>query len=219
MRKSQTVSPRSRRCSLWRRRIHTRSAHIAAGIGQAISAAIREILETGTLKSLEKLRSSASPELVELSAYPRLDPRRVLRIYKKLGISTAEALRSALDRGQIERTFGPRMMQHVRYGLIETETILLYHAHALCESIGKFLLRKAGAERIEAVGDYRRRVEIIGRLDFLIEARDFSQIIDTMKRYGGHMPLVQSTPTTATYSLPSGPLLCRARRHRRGLGC
>ncbi len=36
---------------------------IYAGIGEAISAAIREIVETGTLQSLEKLRSRVSPEL------------------------------------------------------------------------------------------------------------------------------------------------------------
>ena len=53
---------------------------IYAGIGEAIRSAIREIVETGTLKTLEKLRSNSSPELVELSAHPRLDPKRVLRI-------------------------------------------------------------------------------------------------------------------------------------------
>ena len=62
---------------------------IYAGIGEAISDAIREIVETGTLKTLGKLRSNSSPELVELSAHPRLDPKRVLRINKKLGIALA----------------------------------------------------------------------------------------------------------------------------------
>ena len=33
---------------------------VYAGIGDAISGAVREIVETGTLKSLEKLRSNAS---------------------------------------------------------------------------------------------------------------------------------------------------------------
>ena len=71
------------------------------GIGEAISGAIREIVETGSLKSLEKLRSTATPELVELSEYPRLDPTRVLRIYKKLGISRIddEMLCSGATRG------------------------------------------------------------------------------------------------------------------------
>jgi DNA polymerase (family 10) len=193
---------------------------VYAGIGEAISGAIREIVETGTLKSLEKLRSTSSPELVELSAYPRLDPRRVLRIYKKLGISTIQALRSSLDSGEIERTFGRRMAQHVQFGLVETETILLYHAHRLCESIEKFLLNKAGAEEVEAMGDYRRRVEIIDKLDFLIRAHDFNQVIETMRRYGGRTSLIESTATAATYSLSAGPLLRleRAQKENWGLG-
>ena len=86
---------------------------VYSGIGDAISGAIREIVQTGTLRSLEKLRSGASSELVELSAHPRLDPTRILRIYKKLDISNVKQLRSALDDGRIEQTFGARMAQHV----------------------------------------------------------------------------------------------------------
>jgi DNA polymerase (family X) len=44
-----------------------------AGIGRAISSAIREIVLTGTLGKLEKLRSQASPELASISDQPRLD--------------------------------------------------------------------------------------------------------------------------------------------------
>src|ERR1700682_2547813 len=39
-----------------------------AGIGEAIASAIREIVVTGTLGKLEKLRSQASPELASISA-------------------------------------------------------------------------------------------------------------------------------------------------------
>ncbi len=181
---------------------------VYAGIGEAMSSAIREIVETGTLQRLEKIRSTASPELVELSAYPRLDPRRTLRIYKKLGISKIEDLRSALEAGQIDSTFGARMAQHVRYGLTEIETILLYHAHPLCERIQTFLLQRAGADRAEPAGDYRRRVEIVSRLDFLIHAADFNAVVERMKTYGGRLRLIDRSATSATYSLPSEPLLC-----------
>lgn len=191
---------------------------VYAGIGDAISGAVREIVETGTLRSLEKLRSNASAELVELSAHPRLDPRRVLRIYKKLAISTVKELQSALDDGRIGASFGLRMAQHVRYGLTEVETILLYHAHPLCASIAKFLVNSAGAERAEAVGEYRRRVEIISRLDFVVQARDFSAVANAMKRYGGRLDAVELTATTATYSLPSGPLLCLERAEKKNWG-
>jgi DNA polymerase (family X) len=61
-----------------------------AGIGEGISYAIREIVQTGTLGKLEKLRAGASPELSGISQYPRLDPHRVLRIYKKLGMALVQ---------------------------------------------------------------------------------------------------------------------------------
>src|SRR5258705_12605811 len=122
-----------------------------SGIGEAISGAIREIVLTGTLASLEKLLSNASPELLSISTYPRLDPKRVLRIFKKLQISSAEALHQALESGAIEQIFGSRMAQHVGQGLLQTGAILLYHAHDLVLAIETYLLKHARATRVKAV--------------------------------------------------------------------
>src|SRR5256885_1674454 len=41
------------------------------GIGEAIASAIREIVTTGTLRKLEKLRGQATPALADLSRHPR----------------------------------------------------------------------------------------------------------------------------------------------------
>jgi DNA polymerase (family 10) len=84
---------------------------------------------TGRLGKLEKLRSQSSPELMSISDYPRLDPQRILKIYKKLAISSVDDLRKALEAGDIERIFGARTAHHVRQGLIDTHAILLYRAH------------------------------------------------------------------------------------------
>lgn len=79
---------------------------VYVGIGEAISHAVQEIVRTGTLGKLETLRSTASPELAELSNYPRLDPKRVLRAYKKLGIASVDELRAKLEQraDQVLRT-------------------------------------------------------------------------------------------------------------------
>lgn len=177
------------------------------GIGEAISGAIREIVLTGTLASLEKLRSNASPELLSISAYPRLDPKRVLRIFKKLEISSAEALHQVLESGAIEQKFGSRMAQHVRQGLVQTNAILLYHAHDLVLSIEAYLLKRAGAKRAEAVGDYRRRVEVIEELSFVVETDDFAKLTSQMERYGGRTLLLEATEESAIFALSSGPIL------------
>ena len=191
---------------------------VYSGIGEAINAAIREIVLTGTLASLEKLRSNASPELIAISAYPRLDPKRVLRIFKKLHISSTEALHQALESGEIERTFGSRMTAHVRQGLVQVGAILLYHAHDLVPSIESYLRNRAGATQAEAVGDYRRRVEVIEEISFLVETGDFARLTAAMEGYGGRTSLLESASDSALFALSSGPLLKINLAHKRNWG-
>jgi DNA polymerase (family 10) len=130
-----------------------------SGIGNAISSAIREIVLSGSLGQLEKLRSQAAPEVASLTEYPRLDPQRVRRIYKKFNISTVAELKEKLESGSIAEAFGGRMDQHVRQALTETHEMLLYEADYVAQSVEEFLLKIPGVSRVAATGDYRRRVE------------------------------------------------------------
>jgi DNA polymerase (family 10) len=174
------------------------------GIGEAISGAIQEIVRTGTLGKLEKLRSEASPELASLSSYPRLDPKRALRAYKKLGISSIDALREKLESGELEKAVGLRTAQHVRQGLTETHAILLYKAHDLCDAVEEFLLNKGGVRVAQAVGDYRRCVEVIEELAFVVDVEDFAALLVKLERYGGRTPVLSATQDSALYALSSG---------------
>lgn len=177
------------------------------GIGKVIDSAIREIVSTGTLAKLEKLRSESSPELITISDYPRLDPKRILRIYKKLNISSITDLRKAFEAGEIERVFGARAAQHVSQGLFETHAILLYKAHDLRLAIEEYLLRKGQVNRIQATGAYRRRVEVIDELAFLVETPDFPALVQCVDRCGGQTPLLHSTGNTALFALSAGVVL------------
>lgn len=178
-----------------------------AGIGAAIASAIREIVTTGTLTKLERLRGEATSAVAELSAHPRLDPRRVLRVYKKLHISSLSELRQRIESGEIQKVFGNRMAQHIQQGLTETRAMLLYRADDLRELIEEFLLRACHVSRVEAAGDYRRRVEVIEELVFVIETGDFRYVVERMQRYGGRTPLVEDGADYALFALSSGILL------------
>jgi len=127
-----------------------------AGIGDAIASAIREIVVTGTLAKLEKLRSAASPELASISAFPRLDPKRVLRIYKKLNIRSVEELRENLENGEIEKHLGLRMAQHVRRAVTE--------AHDLRMPLKSSCWRRAASAA-------PKRWAIIGAVPLIFDAR------------------------------------------------
>ncbi len=178
-----------------------------AGIGEAIASAIREIVNTGKLGTLEKLRANASPVLLSISRHPRLDPKRVLRIYKRLGLSSIDELRERLESGEIAKLFGARMAYHVRHGLTDTHAMLLYHSDSLREQVEEFLVSRCGVRRAEVAGDYRRRVEVIEELVFVIETDDFPAVVARMQRYGGRTPLVSSAVDHAIFALSSGILL------------
>src|SRR5205085_1394939 len=47
------------------------------GIGPAISGVILEIVRTGKLRQLERMRADIAPEILELTQYPQLDTKRV----------------------------------------------------------------------------------------------------------------------------------------------
>lgn len=175
-----------------------------SGIGDAIASAIREIVLTGTLRKLDTLRRDATPEVATLADYPRLDPKRVLRIYKKLKISSIEALREKLESGEIESALGQRMAQHVRHGLSEVHAMLLYHADDLQGAIEAFLTGKCGVTAVQVVGACRRRVEIVEEIAFVIQTEDFPAVVKKMERYGGRTPLLESTTDLARFALSSG---------------
>jgi DNA polymerase (family X) len=178
-----------------------------SGIGAGIASAIREIVTTGTLAKLERLRGEATPAVAELVGHPRLDPKRVMRVYKKLNISSLAELRERLENGEIDKIFGSRMAQHIRQGLTETHAMLLYRADDLRELIEEFLLNACRVRRAEVAGDYRRRVEVIEELVFVIEADDFPKVIERMQRYGGRTPLIDAGADHASFALSSGLLL------------
>lgn len=178
-----------------------------SGIGVAIASAIREIITTGALSKLERLRGEATPAIVELSAHPRLDPKRVMRVYKKLNITSLDELRQRIESGEVDQIFGTRMGQHIRQGLTETHVMLLYRADDLRELIEEFLLTVCHVRRAEAAGDYRRRVEVIEELIFVVETDDFPSVVERLQRYGGRTPLVVAGIDHASFGLSSGILL------------
>ena len=189
-----------------------------AGIGYAIASAIREIVQTGTLRKLETLRMQATPAVASINAHPRLDPKRVQRIYKKFGISSVEELRKRLDTGEIENVLGLRMAQHVRQGLTETHAMLLYRADDLRTAVEEFLRGPCRVKRAAVVGEVRRRVEVIEELAFVVETDDFPAVIARLERYGGRTPLVSSGNDNAVFALPSGVLLRLQLAARKDLG-
>src|SRR5262245_29928583 len=67
------------------------------GIGRGIAAALREIVFNGTVGQLELPLAAAPPEVAVVNEYPQLDPKRVVRVFKRLKIETPAGLKQKFD--------------------------------------------------------------------------------------------------------------------------
>ena len=184
------------------------------GIGQGISAAIREIVLSGTLEKLERLRAEVPPEIAAITEYPGLDPKRVLRIYKKLKINSVTELKEKLESGAVAEQLGERMAQHVRQALTPAREILLYHAQPLAGAIRDFIGRHCRVRNTAVTGAVRRKVEVISELSLLLDVDDMTQVVDKVSRYGGRTEVVSVTSATALFRLAAGITLRLDRAER-----
>ena len=75
------------------------------GIGAELSAKIREIHDTGTSKTLERLRKDYPAGILDLLRLPGVGPKRVRLFYRELGVGSLEELERAVRSGRL-RTLG-----------------------------------------------------------------------------------------------------------------
>jgi len=172
-------------------------------IGPGISATIQEILSTGALLRLDNAVGTLEPSLVELSTKPRLDPTKVKRIYKKLGIHSLGELQKKLDSGEIRQVLGPRLDYHVRQGLDERPRILLWAAEKLVPAIEHQLI-ECGATKVALAGSLRRKCDTIGDLGFLVSGRSAVGIFKGFGRFAPLHPQQSTSKQERRFQLSEG---------------
>lgn len=75
------------------------------GVGESIARAIRDLLRTGRLPMLERLRGEMDP-LALLTCVPGIGPVLARRLHEDLGIDTLEALETAAHDGRLRDIAG-----------------------------------------------------------------------------------------------------------------
>ena len=76
------------------------------GIGEGISAAIMQILETGSFDAHRHLTDRIPETLAELTAIPGVGAKTALRLYSELGVDSLAALEAALVSGRVRAAKG-----------------------------------------------------------------------------------------------------------------
>jgi len=161
------------------------------GVGKAIAEKIDELLTTGKLGFLEKLKQEVPEELAGWLAVPGLGPKKIAMIWKTLNITALSDLESAAKNGQLRSLpgMGAKSESAILEGIASlarrSGRISLGRAYPLAQEIIKTLKKVKGVVAAEPAGSLRRMRSTVGDLDILVAAKESAPVMDAVVNLPG----------------------------------
>ena len=156
------------------------------GVGEALEQKITELVTTGKLEFLEKLRAQFPETIFEILDIPGLGPKRVKTVYEELGVDSLDKLEQACTAGKIAELsgFGEKMQEKILSGIAfhrRHQGIHLYYmAEAAAQTLLQHLQKEESIQRMEVAGSLRRHKELIKDVDIVVSSDDPKAV---MKRF------------------------------------
>jgi DNA polymerase (family 10) len=155
------------------------------GVGKAIADKIDELLRTGELEFLNKLKAEVPETLATLVQVPDLGPKKVKLFWQELGITTMAELEKAARNGQLAGLpgMGEKSQAKVLAGIEalqrrQTDRTPLGDIWDFAQNQLELLRGLPGVTAAEPAGSFRRMRETIGDLDILVAATDSDPIME-----------------------------------------
>src|SRR5512138_16653 len=180
------------------------------GVGKAIAEKIDELLSTGKLEFLEKLKKEVPTGLVEWLPIPGLGPKRAAMIWKALNITTFAELEAAARAGKL-RTL-PGMGAKSEAAILEgietlgrrSQRIPLGRAYPLAQALIAEFKKVKGVVDAEPAGSLRRMRDTVGDLDILVAAKDPDAVMDVFVKQPRIHRVLGRGPTKASIEFNDG---------------
>lgn len=156
------------------------------GLGKSISAKVWELLETGSMAELEAILAQTPEGIVEMLGIKGIGPKKIVVIWKDLGIENIGELYYACNENRLieAKGFGLKTQEEIKK-IIEfrmaAQGKFLYahtegHVNKLYADLAVWLNTISGDPLFSIGGDYRRCLEIIEEIELIIGAESPDEI-------------------------------------------
>lgn len=152
------------------------------GIGKSTASKVWELIETGSLEEVTTLLAQTPPGIVEIMSIKGLGPKKVLVIWKELGIESAGELLYACNENRLieAKGFGLKTQEEIRKAIefkMANEGHFLYaHIEPMANDLLDTLRQSLPGTPVSFSGAFRRRCEVLSKVEFLI-GKDLSDDI------------------------------------------
>ncbi|MBN2115404.1 MAG: DNA polymerase/3'-5' exonuclease PolX [Anaerolineales bacterium] len=180
------------------------------GVGKAIAEKIDELLTTGKLEFLERLKKEVPPGLVEWLPIPGLGPKRAALIWKTLNITTFAELEAAARAGKLRDL--PGMGAKSEAAIVEgieslsrrTVRIPLGRAYPIAQALIAEFKKVKGVVDAQPGGSLRRMRDTVGDLDILVASKDPAAVMDMFVKLPRIHRVLGKGPTKSSIEFNDG---------------
>ncbi|MDO9303628.1 MAG: DNA polymerase/3'-5' exonuclease PolX [Anaerolineales bacterium] len=180
------------------------------GVGKAIAEKIDELLTTGKLEFLEKLKQEVPASLADWLQVPGLGPKKIALIWKTLDITALTQLETAAKNGQLRDLpgMGAKSESAILEGIASlarrSGRIPLGRAYPLAQEIIKTLKRVEGVVAAESAGSLRRMRSTVGDLDILVASKNSPAVMEAFVNLPGVSRVLGKGETKASIEFTDG---------------
>jgi len=180
------------------------------GIGEALAKKLSELVATGRLAYLERLRTEVPRGLRDWLRIPGLGPKRARTIHQALGVGTLAELEDACHANRVAGLpgIGARLQEQILDGIARLQTRLgRFHVHrawAEAEALLERLRPLPGLARVDVAGSLRRCNETVGDIDLVAATDDPARVHEAFVSSPGVVEVIGRGPTKSTVRLASG---------------
>lgn len=151
------------------------------GLGKSIASKIWELVHSNTIEDLSDLLKQTPPGIVEMMKIKGLGPKKILVIWKDLGIENVGELYYACNENRLieAKGFGLKTQEEIKktieFNMASNGRFLYAQVESFAEAILERIKAEIQPEFACLTGQYRRRSEIIDSIDLiLVKALDNS---------------------------------------------
>lgn len=146
------------------------------GIGESTGKKITELLDTGSLKSLDDLVAATPPGIIEMLKLKGIGPKKIFTIWKEMEIESIGELLYACQENRLKRFkgFGEKtqqnIMENIEFYFSNQGSHLFAQVEEVEPQITAYLQQLFGFERVYLTGAFLRQMETIDELEYVVQA-------------------------------------------------
>jgi len=144
------------------------------GLGKSMASKINELVHTNSIQELADLINQTPSGIIEMMQIKGIGPKKILVIWKDLGIETVGELYYACNENRLieAKGFGLKTQEEIKkkieFSMASNGRFLYAKVENLAEELLYLTKKELNTEHIYITGQFRRKCEIIDSLDFLI---------------------------------------------------